>query len=275
MNRCLAVKKKGSTEPCRTNALRGHTLCGRHAKMRSPLLWVDANKPRDPPITKIQSLIRGWLIRRRLSYAGKQVLSRKDLANDDDIITCADAKRVHPMNFFSFEENGKTWWFEFSSLWTWSMRSTHPSNPYTKVLLEVDTRKRLRAVWGYKRRHREEVPEESTDPEERIRYRANILIQHFEDYGFAGVSVNFLLNRPRSHFQTMFVLLHRDVQCVIPQHDLFRNRVGAICASRTNPTYSAHSLYFLNCFSALLYIVTLYRDPYIITFSILSAMVRA
>lgn len=275
MNRCVAVKKKGSTEPCRTNALRGHTLCGRHAKMKTPTLWVDANRRTIPPITRIQALVRGWLIRRRLSYAGTRVLSRKDLTNDEDIITCEDVKRVHPMNFFSFEENGKTWWFEFGSLWTWCTRNLEPYNPYTKVPLDTDTRKRLRTIWGYKRRHREDLPEESIDPDERLRHRANILIQHFEDYGFAGVGPSFLLHHSRADFHTVFVLLHRDVETVIPASDPFRNRVGAICASRTNPTYSTHSLYFLNCFSALLYIITLYRDPYTITFSILSALYRA
>lgn len=275
MNRCLAVKKKGSTEPCRTNALRGHTLCGRHAKMKTPLLWVDANMPYTPPITRIQALIRGWLIRRRLSYAGTKVLSRTNLANDDDIITCSDAKRVHPMNFFSFEENGKTWWFEFGSLWTWCIRNLQPNNPYTKVPLDGDTRKRLRTIWGYKRRHREDVPEESTDHDERLQHRANILVQHFEDYGFAGIGPSFLLHHSRSDLQTIFVLLHRDIETVIPASDPFRNRIGAICASRTHPNYASHSLYSLNCFSALLYIITLYRDPYIITFSILSALYRA
>jgi len=275
MNRCSAVKRKGSVEPCRTNALRGHTLCGRHAKMKTPILWVDANQPHTSPITKIQSLVRGWLIRRRLSYAGDRVLSRKDLANDEDIITCSDVKRVHPMDFFSFQENGKTWWFEFSSLWTWCMRNVQPYNPYTKVPLDADTRKRLRTIWGYKRRHREDVPEESTVPEERLSHRANIIVQHFEDYGFAGVGPSMLLHHSRADLQTIFVLLHRDIETVIPASDPFRNRIAAICASRTSPSYSTQSLYCLNCFSALLYIITLYRDPYIITFSILSALYRA
>ena len=270
MNRCVAVKKRGSTEPCRTTALRGHSLCGRHAKMKDPVLWVDANRTHTSPITKIQALIRGWLIRRRLSYAGAQVLSRTNLANDDDIITCSNSKRVHPMDFFSFEENGKTWWFEFGSLWTWSIRNIEPYNPYTKVLLTSDTRKRLRTIWGYNRRHREPVPEESQDPEERLRHRANVLIQHFEDYGFTGIGPSFLLHHSRADLQTIFVLLHRDVETVIPVTDPFRNRIGAICASRTHPTVNPHAF-----FSALMYIITLYRDPYVITFSILSALYRA
>jgi hypothetical protein len=275
MNRCAAVKRKGSTDPCVSMPLRGHTLCGRHARMRSPVLWVDANGSKTPPICKIQALVRGWLIRRRLWYAGPGVLFRKDLANDEDIITCAEKEKVHPMDFFSFVENGKVWWFEFGSLWTWCMRNVEPPNPYTKVPLSTDTRKRLRTIWGYKRRHREDMPIESPDPEQRFHYRANILVQHFEDYGFVGIQPSFILRCNRLDFMTMFTLLRRDVETVIPSSDPFRNRIAVLCGHRANPSNGSNSLYLLNCMSALLYIITLPRDPYVLTFSILSAFYRA
>jgi hypothetical protein len=275
MNRCAAVKKRGSLDPCPTKPLRGHTLCGRHARMRNPTLWRDANVTRKVTIIKIQALVRGWLIRRRLSYAGFGVLCRSGLANDEDIITCVEKGRVHPMDFFSFEENGKFWWFEFGGLWTWCMRNSEPTNPYTKVKLNAETRKRLRTIWGYKRRHREEIPPESSHPEERMRHRANVLVQHFEDYGFVDIHPSFILRCDRSDFIAFFTLLQRDVETVIPVSDPFRNRIAVLCGSRTAPTYTSHSLYLLNCMSALLYIITLYRDPYAITFSILSAFYRA
>ena len=274
MNRCAAVKRKGSTDPCTANALRGHTLCGRHARMRNPVLWVNANVSRTSPIVKIQACIRGWLIRRRLWYAGPGVIYRRDLANDEDIITCTEKGNVHPMEFFSFVENGKVWWFEFGSLWTWCMRNEQPTNPYTKVLLSSDTRKRLRTIWGYKRRHREETPPEPSEIEDRLRYRANILVQHFEDYGFVGVHPSFLLRCTRPDLIALFVLLGRDVETVIPVSDPFRQRIAALCASRAIPSYASGTLHILNCFSALMYIITLYRDPYVITFSILSAFYR-
>lgn len=275
MNRCAAVKKKGSLDPCRTLALRGHTLCGRHARMRSPVLWIDANQSQIPPIVKIQALIRGWLVRRRLSYAGIGVLSREYLTNDEDIITCTEKGKVHPMDFFSFEENGKFWWFEFGSLWTWCMRNIDPTNPYTKVPLSAETRKRLRTIWGYKRRHREVLPSESTNLEERMRYRANILIQHFEDYGFSDIQASFILRCDRLDFITVFTLLRRDVETVIPASDRFRDRILSLCANRTYPIHTNSEVYLFQCLSALLYMITLYRDPYVITFSILSAFYRA
>jgi hypothetical protein len=211
----------------------------------------------------------------RISYAGFGVLRRRDLANDEDIITCAEKDKVHPMEYFSFEENGKFWWFEFGSLWTWCMRNREPTNPYTKVLLSSDTRKRLRTIWGYKRRHREPTPNEPTDIEERMLYRANILVQHFEDYGFEGIQPSFLLRCSRADFITLFVLLKRDVETIIPATDPFRSRIAALCGNRTNPAHSLQtSVYIVICLSSLQYMLALYRDPYVLTFSILSAFYR-
>ena len=272
MDRCAAMRKKGVRDPCPAKALRGHTLCGRHARMRSPTMWVDANQ--GVPIEKAQALIRGWLLRKRLSYAGFGVLSRRDLTNDEDIITCAEKETVHPMDFFSFEENGKFWWFEFGSLWTWCMRNQTPSNPYTKVALCSDTRKRLRTLWGYKRRHREPLPAEPSNPDERIRYRVNILIQHFEDYGFSNISPSFLLRCSRQDYASAFVLLQRDITTVIPEKDPFRNRVVVLCQTRIAVEDPQPVLYILHCLSTLMYILTLYRDPYVVTFSTLSAFYR-
>jgi hypothetical protein len=269
MNKCLSVKRAGSTEPCMANALRGHTLCGRHARMKHPVLWKSTSKP----IVKIQACVRGWLVRRRLWYAGPGVICRKNLANDEDIITCTEKEKVHPMDFFSFVENGKVWWFEFSSLWTWCMRNEEPSNPYTKVPLTSDTRKRLRTIWGYKRRHREPIPEESQVFQERLYRRLNILCQHFADYGFTDVHPRTFMLFTRDDYVTLFVLLQRDIETVIPKTDPFRITISRLCHNRT--LTANHPLFILHCVSLLLHIITLYRDPYVITFSILSAYYRA
>jgi hypothetical protein len=211
-----------------------------------------------------------------LWYAGPGVILRKDLANDEDIITCAEKERVHPLDFFSFVENDKVWWFEFSSLWTWCSRNEEPTNPYTKVPLSADTRKRLRTVWGYKRRHREELPLESQSYEERLRHRLNILSQHFGDYGFEGVHPQTLLRFTKDDYITLFVLLQRDIETVIPQSDPFRIIVSYLCANRIRgATGTPPTNYILQCVSLLLHIVTLYKDPYVVTFSILSAFYRA
>ena len=274
MVQCASVKKRGSKDPCTSTALIGHTLCGRHARMKDPELWVAFHPT--PPITKVQALFRGWLVRNRLSHAGFGVLSRKGLANDEDIITFNEKERVHPMDYISFEENGKHWWFEFGSLWTWCMRNYTPVNPYTKVPLKAETRKRLRAIWGYKKRNLEPVPLESEIFIDRVRHRLNILTQHFADYGFVEVYPEHFIDFTRNDYKTMFVLLHRDIETVIPASDPFRQRVAILCTNRafTPNTFQKDTIFILQCLNTLLHIITLYRDPYTITFSILSVLYR-
>jgi hypothetical protein len=180
------------------------------------------------------------------------------------------------MDFFSFLENGKVWWFEFGSLWTWCMRNPEPSNPYTKVPLSADTRKRLRTIWGYKRRHREIVPPESQVFEERLRHKLNILTQHFGDYGFVGVHPDTFMHFSKADYITLFVLLHRDIETVLPPSDPFRSRMAAMCMNRTHvATAVQNPIFILQCVATLLHMVTLYKDPYTLTFSILSAFYRA
>lgn len=238
-------------------------------------MWADVNTSQRS-LVKIQACARGWLVRRRLWYAGPGVIFRKDLANDEDIITGAEKEKVHPMDFFSFLENGKVWWFEFSSLWTWCMRNEEPTNPYTKVLLSSDTRKRLRTVWGYKRRRHEELPPESQDPEERLCHRIHILCQHFADYGFVGVHPRFFMRFTKDDFMTLYTLLQRDVETVIPVSDPFQARIAYLCNNRVRAANVNNPMFYaLQCASLLLHIITLYRDPYVITFSILSAAYRA
>lgn len=276
MNRCAAVQRKGSCQPCRANAMKSHTLCGRHAKMKHPILWADANVVRTLPVVKIQACVRRWLIRRRLSYAGIGVLSRTNLANDEDIITYNEKTQVHPMDYVSFEENGKTWWFEFGSLWSWCSRSIEPSNPYTKVPLTSETRKRLRTIWGYKRRNQETLPAESQVFQERLRNRLNILSQHFSDYGFSSVPTESFMKFTKGEYITLFILLRRDIETVLPETDPFRKRIDALCMTRSNVLSAVNNdQYVLQCINLLLHIVTLYRDPYVLTFSILSAFYRA
>ena len=274
MVQCASVKKRGSKDPCTSTALIGHTLCGRHARMKDPELWVAFHPT--PPITKVQALFRGWLVRNRLSHAGFGVLSRKGLANDEDIITFNEKERVHPMDYISFEENGKHWWFEFGSLWTWCMRNYTPVNPYTKVPLKAETRKRLRAIWGYKKRNLEPVPLESEVFIDRVRHRLNILTQHFADYGFVEVYPEHFIDFTRNDYKTMFILLNRDIETVIPASDPFRGRIAMLCGNRAFApnVFQKDTLFILNCLNTLLHIITFYRDPYTITFSILSVLYR-
>jgi len=275
MNRCAAVRRQGSTDPCLAVALRGHTLCGRHARMKHPTLWVTVNQPRASPLAKLQGWVRGHLLRKRLALAGPGVLRRVNLANDEDLVTCVDKSRVSPLDYFAFAENGKVWWFEFASLWNWCIRSHEPVNPYTKVPLSVDTRRRLRTMWTTRVRNGLPVGNESITVAERTRYQWNVLCQHFTDYGFAGTHPDTFQDFTRLDLLSMFVLLERDIQVVIPAGHPFRERILSVCRRRSIASDGLHTAHFsLQCANSLLYILSLPPDPYILTFSILSAFYR-
>lgn len=275
MNQCTAVRSRGSLHPCQAPALRGVFLCGRHAKMKHPPLWTTAHQSRTPPLVRVQAVVRGWLLRRRLRLAGPGVLCRRGLSNDDDFATCVELTRISPLEYIGFEENGKRWGFSFASLWTWSTRSITPVNPYTKVALSVETRTRLRAIWTY--RFRRGIPSsfESQDLSSRVRSRWTVLCQHFNDSGFVEVSLETLLDFSSADWMTMFAFLERDLECVLPPTHPFRTRLIGLCHRRTESLdASARVPYPLRCANTLLYMLSLPSDSYALTFSILSALYR-
>lgn len=275
MNRCASVRKKGSEDQCISRALIGHTLCGRHARMKTPVLWTTVHQQRYVGVARIQACVRGWLVRMRLRLAGPGVLSRTNLANDDDLVTCESKDRQHPMEYFAFVENGKVWWFDFGSLWRWAVRSHEPVNPYTKVPLSTETRRRLRDVWAYHHRHRIALPDEPPTFGERLRYRWNVLVQIFVDNGFVDVHPNQFLGLNRDEYVTAFTLLHQDLLVVLRESDLQRDRLLRYCrrgiaaaAAREPGNYILQSSYIL------LLLLTIPKDPYVMVFSVLSALYR-
>ena len=94
-------------------------------------------------MVRAQALVRGWLLRKRLALGGPGVLRRSLVTNDEDLVTCESKETIRPFEYFGFEENGKVWCFSFPSLWKWAVRSHQPVNPYTKVPLDIETRKRM------------------------------------------------------------------------------------------------------------------------------------
>jgi hypothetical protein len=70
-------------------------------------------------------------------------LKQKEYSNTEDLFTFDEATILDK---FEFCENGKNWWFDVRTIYDWTYRSHHPTNPYTKELLTVETRKRLREI---------------------------------------------------------------------------------------------------------------------------------
>lgn len=215
---CASVRKKGSLDPCGCRALLGHTLCGTHARAKTVTLWSEANKEKVVAAQRIQAVARGWSVRSRLRLAGPGVLRRNGLCNDEDLETCEPADRQSPLDYFAFTENGKVWWFDFTTLWKWVQLSVEPTNPYTKVPLDVETKKRLRRMWSVRRRHREPVPAEPTVYQERLRIRWTLLCQIFADNGFGVLAPDYFTSLTKNDYIVLFRRLRDVLQGSIPLH---------------------------------------------------------
>ena len=269
---CASIRKRGSTERCTTKPLRGHTLCGRHARMKVPVLWSDANAHKKGSVVRIQACVRGWLVRLRLRMSGPGVLCRKDLVNDEDLVTYDEKDKVHPMEYFSFVENGKTWWFRFDTLYQWCTRNVTPTNPYTKTRLSADTRKRVRSVWTYKRRHRETMPPESATLAERMVSRWNIICQLFEDYGFGLINPESFYPLKRMDYVAIFRMIRDDINVLFKETHIHWSRFMLYCAM--GEERARREAYMASCPYILILILTCPKDPYIVSFAVLSALYR-
>jgi hypothetical protein len=241
--------------------MKGLALCGRHARTRAPVLWASLHK--SSPIVRVQALVRGWLLRKRLALAGPGVLRRKEVNNEEDLFTCETKDRQHPMQYFSFEEGGKVWWFDAGSLWGWMSRSVEPVNPYTKTPIPSEARRRFRAI-----QRRSRFSSGATTPEEMNAQRWNSIVQVFRDNGFLDVHPQQFANFTVSDYRTMFVFLERDLQIVLPERDMYRAQLIRICRR------GQKAIGILFPINLLLRMLMLPRDPYVLVFSVLSAFYR-
>jgi hypothetical protein len=143
--KCASCKNKTSTDQCTSKPLKGLILCGKHAKVKNLRLWKDVNSLDDKAIL-IQKVWRAYSIRHWLKIAGPGVLNRSICHNDEELVTLDEKKSVSPLDYFSFEEGGKVYWFDVRSISESSMLKVEPLNPYTREPLSIETRRRLRQI---------------------------------------------------------------------------------------------------------------------------------
>ena len=266
MPRCASVQNKASTDQCASAAMTGHTLCGKHARMKTPRLWTEVVTK--TPI-KIQAMYRGWCVRYRLALAGPGVLQRKRCVNDEDLVTMEEKKRQHPFDYFGIEEAGKVWWFDVGTVWEWSIRTVAPTNPYTKVPFEHSDLTRLRKIHLYRRRHRIPVPSPSKDLRENIVRRWTVLAHIFRSYGFDDAHPEQFANITHTNLRKMFQLLIQDIQAMKnPNH-----RVLGLCARGFTGDQSSTVGYTISSLNLLSIALTDTRS-YDIVFLTLSALYR-
>lgn len=272
MNYCASVRKKGSTDQCTAAPILGHVLCGRHIRCKHVTLWVSTQQEKSKILSRCQAVIRGWLVRKRLKLAGPGVLCRKDLVNDDDLVTCESKDKQHPFDYFGLEESGKLWWFDWETIWNWTMRCVSPVNPYTKVPLTMETRRRLREGFAY--RIRNNIPIK-TQHLRTIQYKWNILIQIFEENGFGLIRQDTFLGMRKVHFITLFNLLQDDVEVIFKDTNTFKRDIIRSCSKIRSLVFKLNTdEYVSECLSILLAFLLMSKDCYVLSFSILSALYR-
>jgi hypothetical protein len=202
-------------------------------------------------------------------------LCRTVLANTEDLHTMTETSRISPFDYFGFTENGKTWAFEFPTLFAWVLRSANPVNPYTKVPLSSDTRKRLFRMWSYRVRHRR-APALTMDARDELPHTANYLAQIFADNGFTDIGPQSFLELPKSTWVQFFWMLQRELIAMYAETNRLRRRGLMICrrmnffVPNTTP-----SQYALIAQENLLRLLTYPRDPYLMCFTILSCFYRS
>jgi hypothetical protein len=270
---CAAVRKKGSTDKCKSLALTNHTLCGVHARAKNPVLWSSCIRPEG--VIRLQALVRGWTVRKYLKLCGPGVLRRATLANDDELVSCESKEQQYPFEFFSFEENGKIWWFDFDTIWTWCTKSPNPVNPYTKVPLTKETRVRLRILWSYRKIHKMHIPSESNVFQERIRNRWNIMCQVFEDNGFGEINPSRFESMRAQDYLLVCQFVESDLRVSMKKSNIYFNMFTRYLGTMIRNYRSMTPVqYILQASHVLLLLMCLPNDPYIPAFTLLSALYR-
>jgi len=202
---------------------------------------------------------------------GPGVLHRVGLSNDDDLVTCETSDRQYPMDYFAFEENGKLWWFDFGTIWKWAQRSTEPSNPYTKVPLSSETRTRLRKLWSYRRRHKELIPADPLQFNERLAMRWTIISQSIADCGFGTLPIEPFLDMTMHQYLRVFRILRDDVEATLPGNR-FASHLIHRCLMTAGAISSAQ--FVLQGSYALMAMLCHTESPFPLAFCILSALHR-
>jgi hypothetical protein len=264
MVRCAATKRKGSTTQCTSNALKGLTMCGIHARAKTVTLWKEAAR-QDEGVVICQSLARRWLVLHQLRLAGPGVLSRKSVTNDEELVSCVEASKQYPLDYFAFEENGKVWWFDFSSIWSWSVKSVQPTNPYTRAPLTREVLTRLRECWALRSNRRLAIPAEPVPGDQRILHRWTIMCQVFHCNGFTDVSLDQLIRLGKISHSVVWRFLHDDCPLALnsSKYMLSPQLLGS-----NSPTYIVNSL------RMLLLLVSAQKEPYSTVFAVMSAIYR-
>jgi len=278
---CSSCKNKTSPEQCPSQAMKGLLFCGKHAKTKVKRLWADVNNGNQKAIF-IQKIWRGYFIRHRLKLAGEGVLKRLDCHNTEELVTLDDKTKVSPLNYFSFREAEKLWWFDVRSLYHILKRSTRPENPYTRQPLTIETRRRLRNVCRIRKKldipnyHDVPLPDTFADL---VNEKWLTICQMIEENGFFDMNHLMFSSLNRSQLYVLINLIQMDMVAFATEHSIRSKRYQYLQWLRTClSNFEKMRTNRLQCSWAvskvLLSILYDCPDNYPICFIIVSAIVR-
>jgi hypothetical protein len=84
------------------------------------------------------------MLRNILKHAGPGVLNRAVCHNEEELISLEPVSKIHPLSYFAFEEGGKIWAFDIKTLCKIIIQNQVPLNPYTRIPIPHEARKRIR-----------------------------------------------------------------------------------------------------------------------------------
>ena len=221
-------------------------------------------------------------MRRRLELAGEGVLNRSECHNAEELVTMDEKEKVHPLNYFSFREADKLYWFDVRSMYHILKRSTKPENPYTRQPLTIETRRRLRDICrirkklGLENYHDPPKPEQFADL---INEKWLTVCQIIEENGFFDMNPLIFSSLNRSQLYVLINFIQMDMVAFATEHSIRSKRYQYLQWLRTClSNFEKNRTNRLQCSWAVSKVLLsiLYDCPenYPVCFIIVSAIVR-
>ena len=220
MVQCASCKNKTSTDQCPSKAIKGLIFCGKHVKSKEKRIWAEVNNCNKSAVL-IQKYTRGFLLRNYIKLLGEGVLNRKKCHNDEELVTLDEKTKMYPLDYFSFEEADKLWWFDVRSLNHILRTNLRPENPYTRQRLTPEIRKRLREVCRIRKRlglfNLHDKPKELPLDEKLFQQWMHIS-QIIEENGFFDTNPLFFMSMNKEQIHVFLNLIHKDLEAYASEH---------------------------------------------------------
>ena len=277
MSLCISCKSQTSIERCPNRAITGLNFCGKHVRSPTKRLWHVVNEL-DVKASLIQKFWRGYTVRFRLKLAGPGVLKRSVCHNDEDIVSFESKEKQHPFEFFSFEEEGKVWWFDVLSMIGCLNSNLHPTNPYTRQPLTNDTRRRLRAIYKYRVHNRLPIvhqPATKKNYEELIEHQWMKIVQVIHENGFEDIHPNHFMSLGKTQLFILLNYMVNDMGALAIEHPKTSRRYRWLAAiKRERDVFNTNPYSRIQVPTLIISLLNSMNEEYHLCFILMSALYR-